>query len=161
WEEAVPDDTLPWDDIPFPEPPPEEEESIPQEPAPRPKAAAPIPKGAPVAPVLEKASDAGDTSADGIWKRFLAALQKENLPLFVMARCANRVELSGSVLSVVYDKAGYADGLQKPAKKKILDSVMEKAAPEYRIEIRSSSGGSDDTVERAKAIFGEKLEILD
>ncbi|MBQ3108237.1 MAG: DNA polymerase III subunit gamma/tau, partial [Clostridia bacterium] len=84
WEEAVPDDTPPWDDIPFPEPPPEEEESIPQEPAPRPKAAAPIPKGAPVAPVLEKASDAGDTSADGIWKRFLAALQKENLPLFVM-----------------------------------------------------------------------------
>lgn len=153
WEEPAPDtDVPPWDEIPFPEPPPEEETTQAgyREPS---KGSVPASGNE---PVQEK-----DSSAEGIWKGFLAALQNENMALYIMARGAARTELSGGVLKVFYDKAGYAEGLLKPVKKRTLDAVMQDAFPEIRLEIVGASNEKDDAVARAKAIFGEKLEILD
>ena len=157
WEDAEPADAAPWDEIPLPEPPPEEEEEILVVQPPHKETTE---KPTPVSSV-PAAPNAGDPSADGIWKQFLAALQKENLPLYVMARCASGVMLKDDVLSIRFDKAGYAEGLTKPAKKKVLDTVMASVAPKVKLSLQSSSDASDDTVARVRALFGEKLEILD
>ena len=82
------------------------------------------------------------------------------MPLYVMARCASRTELDGTVLTAYFDKQSYAAGLSKPQNSAIAHKAMEGI--QTGVSLRFVCGSVENpALERAKELFGDRLEIVD
>ena len=109
----------------------------------------------PVSSVLSAAS-----SADALWKEFLAALQKENMPLYIMGRCAMSVSFGSGALEARFEKESYVNALNKPQNLAVAERVMASVRPNTTLMFLLG-GERSDAEERARALFGNKLEIVD
>ncbi|MEL7610295.1 MAG: DNA polymerase III subunit gamma/tau [Bacillota bacterium] len=125
-------------------------------------AASAVPSAAPGnANAAEKrVSSAPASSADALWKGFLAALQKENMPLYIMGRCAAGISFNGETLEARFEKESYVNALNKPQNLAVAGRVMESVRPNTAL-VFLADGERNGVEERARALFGSKLEIVD
>ena len=157
-----PEEDVPW--APFPEeasPAPLPRPAGPK-PAPAPKPTAPAPR--PV-PERKAPTPVGTTDAAGIWGAVLNQLYKENIMVHALAKFGSPLTYTDQVLTVGFD-AGHATqkrNLQAPISFNRLQSILSQVAPGATLRLVDGTGGpaTEGDLERAKALFGDKLIIKD
>ena len=77
-----------------------------------------------------------------------------------MGRCAISISVNSGALVARFEKESYVNALNKPQNFAIAERVMASVRPNTRLVFLA--GDDHDGVEdRARALFGSKLEIVD
>ena len=168
----------PWetaDDAPFWEtaeetPPWEEPETVParapEKPAPA-QAAAPA-REKPVAAPKPAAEPAPPETlgAGGLWSIVLAELYKQNILVHIMAKDGAALSYADGLLTVGFDEKHETqyNNMNAPINHTKLQGILDKVAPGARISFTrirpgTGNGTSEADIARAKALFGDRLNI--
>jgi DNA polymerase-3 subunit gamma/tau len=112
----------------------------------------PAPSPAPQNSASEKAP------ADQVWKKLLDTLAKDNMPLYCMANYAKEVKSEGGLLRACFEKEAYVSGLERH--KAYIQGCVDRLAPGTKVKLELIDN-TEKTIEKARAIFGDKLEVVD
>jgi len=167
-----------FDDIPLPEPPPEEFD-IPAEPvfSPRPvpakkptPAPAPAVKPAAPAPVTPApqpttVSAAKDTNADTLWSAALAELAKQNVLQHALAKNGIAQRMEDDTLIVGFDEAHSTQLRSVSAEVNVrkMEAILETLRPGTKISyirVKPEPISAENEV-KLRAVFGDKLTVED
>ncbi|MDO4572975.1 MAG: DNA polymerase III subunit gamma/tau [Clostridia bacterium] len=127
----------------------------------KPEPSAPEAASAPAEP-----SAPGTLGAGGLWSIVLAELHKQNILVHMMAKDGVALSLDGGLLRIGFDEKHETQytNMNAPINQTKLQGIVDKVAPGTRIafaRIRQAAdaGASDADVERARALFGDRLTI--
>jgi hypothetical protein len=112
----------------------------------------PAPSPAPQNSAQEKAP------ADQVWKKLLDTLAKDNMPLYCMANYAKEIKSESGILKACFEKEAYVSGLERH--KPYIQSCLDKLSPGTKVKFELIDN-TEKTIEKARAIFGDKLEVVD
>ncbi len=154
-------DTPPWDalgdDL---VPPPEEPAFYADEPMEQ-KAPAQTAPAKPATPV-KPAAPANGSAFDPAWEKLKQLLQKQNLPLYIMANAAHSAIREGNMLTAMFPpvQSTHATALSIPKHLEILKNLLQTVEPELQIRIVVAQKPTNDpkTLEMQR-MFGDKLHI--
>ncbi len=147
-------------------PPPEEpvfygDEPVSQK-APAPAAAAAPKPAAPAKAAAAPATSAANSSSDPAWEALKQLLQKQNLPLYIMAIAAHSAVREGNVLTAMFPpvQSSHAAALNIPKHIEILKNLLQTVEPELQLRIVVAQKPTNDpkTLEMQR-MFGDKLHI--
>ena len=106
----------------------------------------------------QSASD-NQNDAESLWNNVLGALQKTEVTLYVMAKFGKKVSISGNSLKVGFDKKAFIKALEMPDKKRVINELIAKYAPDIAFVPYEIGSGGENIEQRARSLFGDKLEI--
>jgi DNA polymerase-3 subunit gamma/tau len=136
---------------------PSQKEPAPQEPAIHAPEAKKEPEDvSPPAP--QKGAPAASASAEQVWKKLLDTLAKENMPLYCMANYAKEIKSESGILRACFEKEAYVSGLERH--KAYIQGCVDRLAPGTKVKLELIDN-TEKTIEKARAIFGDKLEVVD
>ena len=104
-------------------------------------------------PAPGKPNNAGE-----IWQQLLKYLSKENVPLYVMASYAKEASLQSGVLHAFFEKEFYINALEKH--KTYLSDCINNISNGTGLKLELIDN-TEKTIEKARELFGDKLEIVD
>ena len=154
-------DTPPWealgDDL---VPPPDEPAFNADEPMEQ-KAPAQTAPAKPATP-MKPAAPANGSAFDPAWEKLKQLLQKQNLPLYIMANAAHSAIREGNMLTAMFPpvQSTHATALSIPKHLEILKNLLQTVEPELQIRIVVAQKPTNDpkTLEMQR-MFGDKLHI--
>ncbi len=154
-------DTPPWDALGDDLiPPPEEPAFYADEPMEQ-KAPAQTAPAKPATPV-KPAAPANGSAFDPAWEKLKQLLQKQNLPLYIMANAAHSAIREGNMLTAMFPpvQSTHATALSIPKHLEILKNLLQTVEPELQIRIVVAQKPTNDpkTLEMQR-MFGDKLHI--
>ncbi len=160
--QAAPPWQAPVDDL---IPPPEEPAFYADEPvnqkAPAPAPAAPKP-AAPAKAAAAPATSAANSASDPAWEALKQILQRQNLPLYIMAIAAHTAIREGNVLTAMFAPihSSNAAALNIPKHVEILKNMLQTVEPELQLRVIVAQKPTNDpkTLEMQR-MFGDKLHI--
>lgn len=124
-------------------------------------AAAPKPT-VPAKAVAAPSASASSNATDPAWEALKQLLQKQNLPLYIMAIAAHSAIREGNMLTVMFApvQASHAAALNIPKHAEILKNLLQTVEPELQLRIIVAQKPTNDpkTLEMQR-IFGDKLHI--
>lgn len=151
------------EDVPLPEPPPEELPPWEPDPEPQPEpkpARKPEPEPKPESkPEPAKPADSAGSGAETFWNGIVAALQRKNPILYMMARSGKGTAKNGSVLTVEFPTG--AESTMKMLSASVNMNVIQACAAEIEpgASVVFRSEQLDTREQKLKDLFGSSLEI--
>ncbi len=129
----------------------------------------PVQQKSPVQPALTKpassaktATPVGSSVSDPAWEALKQLLQKQNLPLYIMAIAAHSAIREGNVLTAMFPpvQSSHAAALNIPKHIEILKNLLQTVEPELQLRIVVQQKPTNDpkTLEMQR-MFGDKLHI--
>ena len=161
-EPVPPPEEARYEDVPWDDAPPPEEEAYFAEGLPAFHADAPQPTGA-SEPVREPVREPADTNADGMWSAVLGQIQKLNPMLHMLAKSASAESYADGLLTV--GVAESEETIYRSLTAKINQNAIQTAASAVREGLRvqvvrtRTEPASDEVTAKARALFGDKLVI--
>lgn len=100
--------------------------------------------------------------AGPVWKELLTALEERDMSMYVMAKFAKKITIEGGRLRAGFDKPTFAAAMEKHDKKQMINELLQQKTPNLTFAAYIINEGNEASVEaRARALFGDKLEIVD